>query len=215
VRHTDLHGLYAITDGLPLGIDVLLERVCAAMDGGARVVQYRDKGPDRERREHEARTLVEVCHARGVPLIVNDDVELALASGAAGVHVGRDDSAVAEARARLPAGALIGCSCYDRFDLATAAIADGADYVAFGSFFPSPTKPDAVRAPVDLLHRTRRELGVPTVAIGGITPENGAELVAGGADMLAVISAVFAAPDIRAAAKAFAPCFATPEDPYR
>jgi thiamine-phosphate pyrophosphorylase len=208
----DLYGLYAITDGPYADVETLVRKVDAAIEGGARIVQYRDKGDDRPRRECEARALAGLCRDRGVPLLINDDVELALASGADGVHVGRDDMGVSQARARLPAGALVGCSCYDRFDLAKAAVAAGADYVAFGSFFASPTKPHAVRASLDLLHRTLRELGRPAVAIGGITPENGAALVAAGAQMLAVISAVFAAPDITAAARAFAPCFTEPED---
>jgi thiamine-phosphate pyrophosphorylase len=143
----------------------------------------------------------------GALFIVNDDVELALAVDADGVHVGRDDEGVAAARARLGPGRLVGASCYDQLGLARAAVAAGADYVAFGSFFPSPTKPNAARADVGLLRRARHELGVPLVAIGGITPENGAPLVAAGADMLAAIGAVFGASDPRAAAAAFAPLF--------
>jgi thiamine-phosphate pyrophosphorylase len=128
------------------------------------------------------------------------------------VHLGREDAGLDEARRRLPADALIGCSCYNRFDLAERAAAHGADYVAFGSFFASPTKPRAVPASPDLLRRARDELDLPAVAIGGITPENGAALVDAGAAMLAVISAVFDAPDITRAARAFAPCFRLTEE---
>lgn len=207
-----LKGLYAITDGNPAGPEALMEQVVAAIEGGAQVVQYRDKSSDAARRCREAQYLADVCRERRVPLVINDDIELALAVGADGVHLGRDDAGLPEARARLPDHALIGCSCYNRFELAAQAVAQGADYVAFGSFFASPTKPHAVPASLELLSRARRELGVPTVAIGGITPENGAALVGAGADMLAVISALFAAPDVTEAARAFAPCFKTAEE---
>ncbi|MDJ0741510.1 MAG: thiamine phosphate synthase [Gammaproteobacteria bacterium] len=207
-----LRGLYVITPDSRAGSDALARAVRAALHGGARIVQYRDKGDDTARRLDAARVLRAVTREFGVPLLVNDDVELAAAVAADGVHLGRDDTDLASARRRLRAGSLIGISCYDRFALAAQAAAAGADYVAFGSFHASPTKPQAVRATPQLLQRARRELAVPTVAIGGISPENGAALVAAGADMLAVISAVFAAPDVRAAAQAFAPCFASPEE---
>jgi thiamine-phosphate pyrophosphorylase len=202
-------GLYAITGPYHSGVDQLAGMVEAAIDGGARVVQYRDKSGDSDRRIAEAARLRSLCQARGVPLIVNDDIALACRVGADGVHLGGDDGTIADARRELPAGAIIGRSCYNRFDLAVEAAEAGADYVAFGSFFPSPTKPGAVRASTDLLRRARSELDLPTVAIGGITPENGAALVAAGASLLAVISAVFAAPDITHATRAFAPCFTT------
>ena len=154
-----------------------------------------------------------LCHAAGALFVVNDDVELAAAIGADGVHVGRDDAAVAQARARLGPYRIVGASCYDQIDLGRSAVAAGADYVAFGSFHPSPTKPGAVRADPELLRRARRELAVPLVAIGGITPENGAALIAAGADMLAVIHAVFGAADTRAAAAAIARLFDRRESP--
>lgn len=208
-------GLYAITEDRALGPAALSDAVAAAIAGGARVIQYRDKGTDRERRLAEASALREVTANSNIPLLINDDVDLAAAVGADGVHLGIDDADLAAARARLPADSLVGISCYDRFELAQLAVAQGADYVAFGSFYPSPTKPNAVRADPQLLRRARAELAVPTVAIGGISPENGAALVAAGADMLAVISAVFAAPDVMAATKAFAPCFDSPEETDR
>jgi thiamine-phosphate pyrophosphorylase len=207
-----LRGLYLITDDRRSGPDALLAAVAAALRGGARVVQYRDKGTDTARRLAEARALAGLCRAHQVPLLINDDVELAISVGADGVHLGRDDADLPSARARLPAGSLIGVSCYNRLELARDAAARGADYIAFGSFFPSPTKPQAVRADPGLLRRARRELRLPTVAIGGISPENGAALVRAGADMLAVISAVFAAPDVTAAAQAFARCFDPAEE---
>lgn len=212
VRPANLHGLYVITDDARSGPVALTEAVDAALRGGARIVQYRDKGNDRERRLAEARGLRELTRRYARPLLINDDVELAVAVGADGVHLGRDDPDLVAARQRLPAGSLIGMSCYNDFTLAEAAAARGADYVAFGSFFPSPTKPQAVGAKLSLLRRARDELNLPVVAIGGISPENGATLVGAGADMLAVISAVFAAVDIAAAAKAFARCFDVPEE---
>jgi thiamine-phosphate pyrophosphorylase len=166
------------------------------------VIQYRDKGNDRDRRLTEAIFLQELCRAADALLIVNDDVELAAAIGADGVHVGRDDTHPREARRRLGSRALIGVSCYNRIEHAREAQAIGVDYVAFGRFFPSRTKPGARAADLDLLRRARRVLDLPLVAIGGITPENGAPLIAAGADMLAVVDGVFGADDVRAAARA-------------
>ena len=202
-----LRGLYAITDPALAARAGLVDAVARALAGGARAVQYRDKGADVARRQAEAAALASLCRAAGALFIVNDDVELAVSVGADGVHLGRDDAAIAAARARLGPDRLVGASCYDQLALAHAAVAAGADYVAFGSFHPSPTKPDAVRADAGLLRRARRALAVPLVAIGGITPENGAPLVAAGADMLAVIHALFGASDVRAAAAAFARLF--------
>ena len=202
-----LQGLYVITGERHDGADALVDAVAAALLGGARIVQYREKGQEASRRHAEAAALRTLCRRFDVPLLINDDIALARAVDADGVHLGRDDPPVAAARASLRPGSLIGCSCYNDFDLARAAADAGADYLAFGSFFPSPTKPEAVTASPELLRRARREIGLPTVAIGGITPENGAALVAAGADMLAVITAVFAAPDVTRAARAFRPCF--------
>ena len=209
-----LRGLYVITEDRRSGPEALRSAVQAALHGGARIVQYRDKGSDPTRRLAEARTLADLCRAQGAVFLVNDDIDLAVAARADGVHLGRHDRDVATARSRLPANGLIGVSCYDRFDMALQAAAQGADYVAFGSFFPSPTKPDAVRAGPGLLERARHELSLPTVAIGGISPENGAALVRTGADMLAIISGVFAAPDITAAARAYSNCFTIAEESH-
>lgn len=206
-----LRGLYAITDSALADGDII-RQVEQAIAGGARIVQYRDKGGDGERRLHEAGQLLALCRARDVLLIINDDVALAATIGAHGVHLGRDDPALATARALLGPEAIIGVSCYNRFELAVEAKAAGADYVAFGSFFQSGTKPQAVRADPELLARARRELGLPTVAIGGISPENGRALIRAGADMLAVIRGLFAQPDISRAARAYADLFAPDED---
>jgi thiamine-phosphate pyrophosphorylase len=196
-------GLYAITDGPRSDLFAACE---AALDGGATLLQYRDKTRDTDRRLEEARALAALSARYRVPLIVNDDVELAAATGADGVHLGQDDSDIASARTRLGASAIIGVSCYDSLERARDLATAGADYLAFGAFFPSPTKPDARTATPSLL-RNALAFGLPLVAIGGITAENGAAIVEAGADYLAVISAVFGANDVRAAACEFAVLF--------
>lgn len=202
-----LRGLYAIADTGVLASAQLLPAVEQALYGGARLIQYRDKSMDGERRRRETQALAALCRQFSVPLLVNDDVKLAADVQADGVHLGRDDPAIEQARARLGKSALIGVSCYNQLARALDAEKRGADYVAFGSFFPSPTKPHAVRATLDLLKEARARLRVPIVAIGGITPENGASLITAGADLLAVIDGVFGQSDIRAAAKRYARLF--------
>lgn len=199
-------GLYVITDGPRPD---LFQVVAQALAGGARLLQYRDKTGDHARRLTEARAIRALCAARQVPLIINDDVALAHAAGAAGVHLGEEDGDVAAARTVLSEDAIIGVSCYDSLNRARELAAAGADYIAFGAFFPSPTKPHARRASFDLL-RQSAALGVPRVAIGGITPDNAQSLIDAGADYLAVISAVFGDPDVRGAATRFAQLFTTP-----
>ncbi len=196
-------GLYAITDGPR---DDLVKACEAAIDGGAVLLQYRDKTRDASRRLAEARALAALCARRNVALIVNDDVELALASHAMGVHLGEDDAGIADARAALGRCAIIGASCYDSLDRARALAAAGADYLAFGSFHASPTKPGARKATPVLL-RDAKALGLPLVAIGGITAENGAALIEAGANYLAVISAVFNATNVREAARSLVALF--------
>lgn len=196
-------GLYAITDGPRVD---LLDACAAAIEGGATILQYRDKGSDHERRQREAQALQALCMRHRVPLIINDDVELAAAVGAAGVHLGEDDAAFASARARLGNAAIIGVSCYDSLERARQFAAAGADYLAFGAFFASPTKPLARRATTRLL-RDARAFGVPLVAIGGITPDNARELIDAGVDAVAVISALFGTGDVRATARLFANLF--------
>ena len=199
-----LQGLYAIADTGILTPDRLEPAVAAALAGGAVVVQYRDKGDDAERRRREAAAVVALCRQYGATSIVNDDLELALASGADGLHVGRDDADPATVRDRLGPEPVLGVSCYADLDRARDAVARGADYVAFGSVFPSATKPDAVRAPLELFARARAELEVPLCAIGGITADNAARVFAAGADLVAVIRDLFAATDIRAQARRIA-----------
>lgn len=200
-------GLYAITDSKLLSPERMVEAVALAIQGGAVMVQYRDKGNDPMRRQWEASDLSNLCRPLGVPLIINDDVELAVQVMAKGVHLGKDDADIAAARAKLGPNAIIGVSCYNDLERALKAEKAGADYVAFGSFFPSRVKPEAVKAEMALLREAKQKLQVPVIAIGGITADNGRQLVEAGADMLAVITEVFGQVDIRAAAEKFASLF--------
>ena len=198
-----IKGLYAITPDEPDTLE-LLRKVRLVLLGGARLLQYRNKAADKAVRLEQARALRELTHEFVVPLIINDDVMLAQRVAADGVHLGGSDGNLADARAVLGSGKLIGMSCYNRLALEHEAVRQGADYVAFGSFFASTVKPAAVAATPDLLRQARREITVPLVAIGGITLHNGAGLLEAGADALAVISAVFGAKDIQGAARQFA-----------
>lgn len=200
-------GLYAITDGPRRD---LLDVVEQALAGGVVLLQYRDKASPASRRLREARALRTLCARYDVPLIINDDVALCAAIGADGVHLGRSDWDLSTARSVLGRKAIIGVSCYDDIRRARALAAAGADYVAFGAFFPSTTKPTARRAAPELL-RQSAALGLPRVAIGGITPDNGASLVDAGADFLAVISGLFGAADVGATARRYATLFDQPE----
>ena len=201
-----LSGLYALTPDLADTAE-LLRRARAALLGGARLLQYRNKGADGAQRREQAGALLGLCREFGAPLIVNDDLGLALEIGADGAHLGREDGDLAAARAALGPGRLLGVSCYDAMERAREAKRNGADYVAFGSFFASPTKPAAVRAPLSLPAQARAELGLPVCAIGGITLQNAPQLLAAGVDLLAVITDLFEAPDIRARAAAFTSLF--------
>jgi thiamine-phosphate pyrophosphorylase len=192
-------GLYALTPDV-LDDKALEAKVGAALEGGASLVQYRNKTASPEVRLRQARRLRNLCMAYGVPLIINDHLSLALEIEAEGVHLGRDDGDVADARARMGDHALIGVSCYNSLDNARAAVRGGASYVAFGSFFASAIKPSAVNASAALLTDAKRTLKVPLVAIGGIDATNAQYLISSGADCIAVISALFDAEDVRDAA---------------
>lgn len=211
-------GLYAVTpeqiggpESLvdPVADSRLLERVDRCLSGGACIVQYRDKNPDPKRRLAMACAISDLCRQHAAVFIVNDDIDLALEIGADGVHLGKSDLACAPARARAGAEFLIGISCYDSLPMARRALEDGASYVAFGSAFPSPTKPAAVRAPLSLYQQATQELAIPVVAIGGIRPDNASPLVSAGCHALAVISSLFDAADTRATAREFSQLFGT------
>lgn len=195
--------MYAITDGPRAD---LLAAAEAALAGGAAVLQYRDKTLDANRRAGEARALRDACMRHAVPFIINDDIGLAQAIGADGVHLGAQDAGIDEARQRLGGAAIIGVSCYGSIGRARQLAAAGADYLAFGAFFASPTKPLAARVDLGIL-REARTLGLPLVAIGGINADNARLLLDAGADYLAVISAVFGDADIGAATRALASRF--------
>ncbi|ATE62359.1 thiamine phosphate synthase [Thauera sinica] len=204
-----LRGLYAVTPD-EAGTAHLLALAGRVLQGRPALLQYRNKPAGPALRREQAQALLALCRAAGVPLLINDDLPLALAIGADGVHLGRDDGDPAAARAALGAGRILGVTCYGEFDRARRGAQAGADYVAFGAMFASPSKPQAPRAPFELLTRARRELQLPVAAIGGITLDAAAPVIAAGADLLAVISDVFAAADPAARAAAYRPLFGLP-----
>jgi thiamine-phosphate pyrophosphorylase len=198
--------LYALTPDIS-DTEELTARVDAAIAGGANAVQYRNKSAPLALKLEQARSLRRICRDHATLFIVNDDVDLALAVDADGVHLGKDDASVAAARSRLGRSAVVGVSCYDDLERAAAAVGAGADYIAFGSFFSSAVKPEATRANASLLTAAKSRWTLPVVAIGGITAANAASLIDAGADAVAVISAVFEARAVKSAAKAIARLF--------
>ncbi len=198
-------GLYAITQTEHKSLDTIVREVTEVLRGGAAVVQYRDKNPADAKALGKA--LLQTCHGHGVPLIINDAVDLAASLGADGVHLGKDDGEIKRARQLLGAEAIIGVSCYDSLERAEKAQRQGADYVAFGRFYASGTKPLAAPAHIETLRQAREKIAVPIVAIGGITPENAEPLLAAGANLLAVVGGVFDR-DPKAQAQAFQILFA-------
>ncbi len=198
-----LRGLYVITDDKLSGPHVL-NHVQQALEGGASIVQYRNKTGQAAIKEMTARSLLELCRTYRAPLIINDDLKLAARIGADGVHLGQTDASLIEARQHLGSQAIIGVTCHASLSLAKQAQERGADYVAFGRFFNSATKPEAPPAPLQLLSQARRELAVPICAIGGITIDSAPVLLESGADLLAIIHGVFGQKDITLAANQFA-----------
>jgi thiamine-phosphate pyrophosphorylase len=199
-------GLYAVT---PQSLDeaTLVQRAQQALAGGARVLQYRDKTLDHDRRVRLARALAESCRSCHVPFIVNDDVDLALRTSADGVHLGREDVSIEQARRALGPHAIIGASCYDDLERAGRAVQARADYLAFGSFFPSRVKPGAVRPSLEVLREARRRFRLPLVAIGGIDAHNAHLVIAAGAHAIAVVTALFEAADTSSAARSLSRLF--------
>lgn len=184
-----LRGLYAITQTDNKSAEMVINEVSAAIKGGAVVVQYRDKNS--QDKTYLASELLKICHQNNVPLIINDDIELAATIGADGVHLGKDDSDILLARKRLGSDFIIGISCYNSVEHAIKMQRHGATYVAFGRFFPSESKPLAAPAHLETLQQAKHLLNIPIVAIGGILPENGLQLLNAGADLLAVIGGLF------------------------
>ena len=203
-----VRGLYLITPDVH-DTAQLCDRVRVVI-GAAALLQYRNKSADAALRREQIAALLPICRAAGVPLIVNDDCALAKELGADGAHLGQDDGGLRAARELLGDAAILGATCHGDLALAAIAAAAGANYLAFGAFFPSPTKPGAPRAPLEVLRASAR-FNLPRVAIGGITLDNAPLLVAAGADLLAVISGVFDAPDPAAAAQGYRACFTHPE----
>lgn len=204
-------GLYGITPDWP-DTDRLLAAIEQAHAGGMVALQWRRKHGSAAQLRDQARAVQALCARLNLPFIVNDDWRLAADLGADGAHLGRDDGSVALARSALGPHRLLGCSCYDQPDLARRMLQADVDYVAFGAIYPSPTKPEAEHATLDHIRAGRRLVAgrsprPAVVAIGGLTPGNAAPVIAAGADSLAIISAVFEAPDIQAAAQRCADLF--------
>ena len=195
-----LRGLYAITDERLMSESDFLSKAEQALLGGARLIQYRDKSSDTEKRLHQATVLKQLCEQNSSLLIINDDIKLALTVQAHGVHLGKDDTSINHARQQLGENSIIGISCYNQLDLALKAEKTGADYVAFGAFFPSPTKPDAHTANLELLKSAKQQLQLPICCIGGITVDNADTLIDQGADMTAIITDLFSSNDIQTTA---------------
>jgi thiamine-phosphate pyrophosphorylase len=191
-----LHGLYVITDEKLMPQNRFVDMAEQALRGGARILQYRDKSGDHTKRVKQATELKLLCEKYRATLIINDDVELALQIDADGVHIGKHDTSLAATRRQIGSNRIIGVSCYNQFELALEAEKQGANYIAFGSFFPSSTKPDAVRADTALLNRAKQKLNIPVCVIGGITLENVTPLILSGADMIAVITDVLGSKSI-------------------
>ena len=196
MKDAKLRGLYAITDSKLLADGRLLPYAEAALAGGARLLQYRDKSDDDRRRLREAQALGDLCERHGAQLIINDDAELAARLGA-GLHLGQDDGSLSVARALLGPRAIIGATCHARLELAEEAVAQGASYVAFGRFFDSNTKPGAPAAAPAMLEQARQRFSLPIVVIGGVTLDNAPDLIARGASLVAVVHALFAAESAR------------------
>lgn len=198
-----MRGVYAITDCDNLPTEKLLSVTEIILRGGITALQYRDKSGDPDKRKREAAELRRLCSRHGCLFIINDDLELAVTAASDGVHLGREDHDCKSAREILGRRAIIGVSCYDSLETAQAAERIGADYVAFGSFFPSPSKRNTVTAEPDIIRRAKAEISLPVAAIGGITPANCRTLIEHGADMLAAISSIYQAEDPYATVKEF------------
>lgn len=197
-----LFGLYAISDQHLIPEHRFSTAIEQALLGGARIIQYRDKSDDTDKRLKQANAIQKLCARFGAVSIINDDIALAKSVGADGVHLGRDDDAIELARTQLGSSAIIGISCYDDIDRAITAQLAGADYVAFGTMFASSTKPEAITAGPDIIRAAKARLDIPICCIGGITSRNLSQVVEQGADMAAVISDLFSASDIKQASTA-------------
>jgi len=191
-----LYGLYAITDEQLMPVSEFKAMAEAALSSGVKIIQYRDKSDDNDKRLSQASALRSLCDLYNATLIINDDIELTLQTNADGVHIGQDDLSIEEARQRLGPNKIIGVSCYNNTCLAEKAIENGADYIAFGSFFGSTIKPDAPKAEIHLISSIKNNHTIPVCCIGGITIDNCNKLLSEKADMLAVISELFSSRNV-------------------
>ena len=207
MKTNKLHGLYAITDAHLISEDSFNNAIKLVLQGGARLIQYRDKSNDTNKRLSQAQIARDLCDRYDALLIINDDIELAVQSQADGVHLGKDDTPLADARKKLGNHSIIGTSCYNQLELAIEAQKQGADYVAFGAIYTSPTKPEAATISLDTLKTAVSQLSIPICAIGGINTQNAATVVATGVDMIAVVSDLFADNDIQARSEALSNLF--------
>jgi thiamine-phosphate pyrophosphorylase len=204
-----IKGLYALTPD-ETDTERLLARVETALAAGVKLLQYRNKLADSRLRIVQAQALLPICQAHGATFIINDDIKLCLAIDADGVHLGKTDGSLAAARARLGPDKILGASCYNLYEAAQQAKAHGADYIAFGACFVSGTKPGAPHADLRLLTRAKTELGLPAVAIGGITLDNAPLAIDAGADAVAVIGALWNSADIPLTVQRFQQAFNQP-----
>lgn len=203
-----ISGLYAVTPDEP-NTAILCKKVEAALQGGASLVQYRNKAADSDLRLQQASALLVLCRAYNVPLLINDHLDLCVQIGADGVHLGGMDGEISAARRLLGADKIIGASCYNRIELAEKAQAEGASYVAFGACFNTSTKPNAVNAPLSLFVQAKQKTNIPLVAIGGITLENAQQVARADVDAIAVVSALFSSEDITKTSQQFTLLFKT------
>ena len=201
-----IKGLYAITPDMA-DLNTLIHKTQLVIEGGAFMVQYRSKIQDRAVKIQQCAAILRLCREYGVPCIVNDDVEMCRILEADGVHLGENDDNIAEVRRILGEDAIIGSSCYDQLDRAKQAQKEGATYVAFGAMFPTPTKPNATKASLELLSEAKREIHIPIVAIGGITVNNAHDVIEAGVDAIAVITSLFEAKTIKETAETFLKMF--------
>ena len=201
-----IKGLYAITPDMA-DLNILVHKTQLVIEGGAFMVQYRSKILDRAVKIQQCAAILRLCREYGVPCIVNDDVEMCRILEADGVHLGENDDNIAEVRRILGEDAIIGSSCYDQLDRAKQAQKEGATYVAFGAVFPTPTKPNAPRATLELLREAKHEIHIPIVAIGGITVNNAHDVIEAGVDAIAVITSLFEAKTIKETAETFLKMF--------
>lgn len=208
LRSPKIHGLYAILPELT-NTDELINKTQQVLVGGAKVIQYRNKSTNRQLQKHQAGLLLQLCKHHGIPLIINDYLDLTLEIDADGLHIGRDDFAIADARKFLGNDKILGASCYDDLNLAIHAESQGVDYVAFGSFFPSKTKSNTVPVSVDFIRNARQQINIPIVGIGGIQCHHVSTLIDSGCDAIAVCNDLFAIDQTKAKAAEFTQIFTT------